>query len=394
MPGDRSSALLLDAICCEGQRTGGEPAAITKRSDRQWQAVLRAAEWHRLGAVLYGHLAGHDAVPEWVMGVLEETYLRQMARAALVTRTLTVALGALAEARIPAMLLKGAALVETVYEDPATRDMGDVDVLVPARELTAAAEALAAAGFHPETDDGHRRAALLADGWHQDVPMVHDDNLLPVELHRQIVNHVDRGLNVDAVELFHRARSGSGGHPHLVPAPEDLLLHACLHFMHGRGIRSEGALAEVRDIVTIIGRSDIDWERFTANARRYGADGRVYLAMFTVAELGCIPPQDALHGLRPATFSARAGRRFVVRRVLPDHVRVPVTEWAPSLHGLRTALWWCRRNLASRRGLPPEAQRPLLSRRRALLRLLGQTARRPTAVAEDRRITKWMEKMT
>jgi hypothetical protein len=55
----------------------------------------------------------------------------------------------LSERAIPVLLLKGAALAITCYEDPATRPMGDLDVLVSRAQLHEAARCLDANGFRP-----------------------------------------------------------------------------------------------------------------------------------------------------------------------------------------------------------------------------------------------------
>jgi hypothetical protein len=346
--------------------------------------------------VLYDYLTANARVPSWVSDELEASYLRQVARSALVATTRDTVLTVLSGAGIQAMLLKGAALVETVYDDPATRDMGDLDVLVAPSDFLRASDALTASGFtlqHPEGDPC-KRAKLLASGWHHDAPMLASDGLLPVELHRQIVNHLDVGLTLDPTELLARGRVSALAARHLIPAAEDLLLHTCLHFAHGREIRSEGALAEVRDMAAVITREALDWDRFVVDARRYGAAGRVYLALFTLDQLGFAPPPPPMAALRPARFDHRIGRRYVSQRVLADTVRVPVADWAPSLLGVRTALWWSRRNLASRAGLPAEASLPLLSRSKALIRVFGHVLRRPHTVLVDTRISRWIDEVT
>jgi hypothetical protein len=53
---------------------------------------------------------------------------------------------ALHAAGIPALLLKGAALVETVYPDPAQREMLDLDILVPGEQLDEASSVLTPLG--------------------------------------------------------------------------------------------------------------------------------------------------------------------------------------------------------------------------------------------------------
>ena len=146
-------------------------------------------------------------------------------------------------------------------------------------------------------------------------------------------------------------------------------------------------------MVAVISREAIDWELFIASARRYRAAGRVYLALFTLDQLGFAPPAAAMVALRPDRFDHDLAVQYVSQRVLAGNVRVPVSEWAPSLPGLRNALWWSRRNLAPRTHLPAEASLPLLSRSNALLRMFGHVLRRPRTVLVDMRISRWIEEV-
>src|SRR5262245_30090649 len=119
-------ALMLDAIAPEARPRVDHG----DWSSELWDRTLDIAAWHRLSPILFRHLRSNDDVPRAVLETLERAYLENAARNAFLRDALERALQALAAADVPAMLLKGAALVETVYSDPAEREMLDLDILV------------------------------------------------------------------------------------------------------------------------------------------------------------------------------------------------------------------------------------------------------------------------
>jgi len=376
-------ALLLDAVA---------PLARPRVDHRAWDGArwgrtLRAAEWHRLSPLLSCHLRDDEHVPAAVRSALERAYLAASARGLFLARALREALDALDAAEVPALLLKGAALLGSAYLDPAQREMLDLDVLVPARRLGAANAALAAIGYgalgaeHAADADADRPV-------HHDPALVRDERLVAVELHHQIT--IAGEGRVDVEELWRAARPVADA-AHLLPASEHLLAHVCLHFTRNRLGGSHrrrhtgGALAQVCDIARIVEREPLDWDALTRTARDWRLDARVFLALFAAHELGVAVPADALATLRPARFDERVGRRLVALRVLGVGEQLPVRSlrWmvVPSREVLRRG--W---------DADPDATRSLarayLRRARAQVPLARAALRRPWAVVQDRRLNR------
>jgi hypothetical protein len=379
-------ALLLDAIA---------PAVPARAEYRDWDAArwdraLRAAEWHRLSPMLFRHLDARGQAPAGTLGELEQAYLANAARNLFIGESLRRALEALAAAAVPAMLLKGAVLIEAVYPDPALREMLDLDILVPAGELDAANAALAAIGYRGATstrDDPHARASMRV-AHHHDPALVADDRLTAVELHHHIAMTGERA-HFDIAGLWERARPSATGPAHLLPAAEDLLLHVCLHFTRNRlggSYRrggSGGALSQLCDIAWIIDRETLDWDALVDTARSYRLDARVFLPLFAARELGIAVPAPALDALRPPGFDARVGRRLVALRVLRAGRHLPVRS-------LRFMLAPGRAVLTHGWDAEPDGS---LSLARAYVRravaqapLAGAALKRPWAVVQDYRL--------
>lgn len=383
---DRVFGLLLQAIGAQRGPEGCPQSALADWGDAEWSELLRLADWHRLTGVLHRHLAGVESIPAWVTERLEAEYLRLSARSLMVSQTKRVVLDLLRGAEIRAMLLKGAALAEDVYADPITREMGDIDLLVREADLEASIRVLAGHGFRSEEES--------SAPWRHAAPLYSSDGLVPLELHRHIVYSEVDSRRFPASEVWSRSRPSLDGGPHLLPAPADLLLHLCLHFSHGRRYRSDGALAQVRDMASVIARYDIDWPLFAANARRYSMAGRAFLALYSLVELGFSVPESAMARLRPSQLDASAGQRFIAQRVLAGKYCVPATDWGLSVGGVRNALWWARRQLTSRENLHPEETPAPLTRRLAVRRLAGQVLTQPRAFLSDGQIARWMERST
>src|SRR6202000_432627 len=83
---------------------------------------------------------------------LERAYLANAAHSGLIRDTTARVIDALNSADIQALLLKGAALVETAYPNPAEREMLDIDVLVPEARMAEATATLSALGYQPNLD--------------------------------------------------------------------------------------------------------------------------------------------------------------------------------------------------------------------------------------------------
>jgi hypothetical protein len=321
--------LLLDAVV----RLGAPRTDFSGWDDARWTRALRIAEWHRLSPALFCHVRGRGGAPAPVLTALEHAYLANAGRNLFVRASLRRVVAALAEQDVPAVLLKGAALLETVYADPALREMLDLDLLVPADQIDVGNRAIAPLGFRPLSDArgvgiAPGEAEQIGRGGHHDAALVDEDHLLAVELHRHIaIEGEGNGFAMD--EMWKRARRVPG-EAFLLPAPEDLLLHVCMHFTRNRLGGSHkrrntgGALAQIADIARIVEREAIDWSSLALSAHGYRLDASVFIALFAARELGVPIPERGLAATQPAGFDPALGRRLVALRVLRDENHLPV----------------------------------------------------------------------
>jgi hypothetical protein len=375
--------LLLDAIV---------PLEVVRADHRGWDSerwghVLGAADWHRLSPILWCHLEHRPLVPAAVRSALERAYLAACARSLYIAEAQCRVVEALRAQDVPVLLLKGAALLETVYPDPAQREMLDLDILVPSDRVATATRALALGWIRIESDGRAATSTQLEQDQHHGPALVGAEQLVAVELHHHIaISGEGNGFAVD--ELWQRARTSRNG-DHLLPSPEDLLLHVSLHFtrnrLGGSYIRRNtgGALAQISDIARIVEREPVRWELVTASASSFGLDTRVFLALFAARELGVPIPESALAALQPAGFDKSLGRRLVALRVLRagDHLPVRTVRWmfAPSRDVLTRG--WNADPTA-----PSSLARAYIRRAKAHAPLARSALRRPRMLIQDRRL--------
>jgi hypothetical protein len=379
-------ALLVEAA---GGRCVADAPAEGRALD--WQGLVDSGWWHRLLPLLWEHLRSERrdvAVPPGVAAVLQEVARVTTARNVRLQRERDRALDALDEAGIPVILLKGTALVGSVYPRAGLRPMVDVDLLVPEAAIHDAHAAVAArlgytaVGTRLERDDDARIAE-----WHHHFPLRSPDRAVLLELHHRIV---DDRPSYDVAGIWERAMAADARPRHLLQAPEDLMLHVASHFAFDRIHRAEGALGQLADVVRIARRWELDWDAICTRARDAQVADRLFLALISATHLvGDVAPPEVTGALAPGSYTPARGMRFVRQRVLRGRPALPLEQLSIG-----------RRRLFSRsetleRYLDPDEEIPSLARLRArrwraLARRLIHEAPTPPELLQDIRLSRWM----
>ena len=162
-----------------------------------WPSVEKRAFHEGLSSLFYDHLRSLDilsALPEDMRKRLGRIY----AETSLINRHLLKVIEKLEEALagrdIKVIVYKGAALLNTVYRDPALRPMEDIDLMVREEQLDALKETLKTMGFVQN----------------ELYPYTFSKGILSVDLHRDFISSHRIGsrreiLNIDAADLWKRA---------------------------------------------------------------------------------------------------------------------------------------------------------------------------------------------
>lgn len=274
-------------------------------SDPDWDDLLARVVRHGIPTLVYSHLHRLElqaAVPAHVWKTLEGAY--QAARISTMRQRFESGrlLDALHAVGVETIPLKGLALRENVYPDPALRPSGDVDLLAPVDACERAEQVLQGLGYVPD-ETNHLRAWYNPRNIHHLVPYRLPEREVQVEVHWGLVSPgVD--LHVDVQGLWQRAEAGEiAGRPVRLLAPEDLVAYVALHAAATH--RFLTGLRHLTDVVETIRyyRERLDWERLAARADRWGAWRHVYLALRVAAGLlGEGAFDDVPAALQPAAF--------------------------------------------------------------------------------------------
>jgi hypothetical protein len=109
-----------------------------------------AAEQHGLEPLVLAHVRAADVVlPPHIRDRLQARQVQHAHAAAVRTRVIGDVARAMEQARVPLLVLKGAALAQMVYGDPRLRPMRDVDLLARPSDVRRAQDVLARCGFQP-----------------------------------------------------------------------------------------------------------------------------------------------------------------------------------------------------------------------------------------------------
>jgi len=308
---DAAQTLLLRAALLEGEparaafrawRAAIDPEALDEGSYRLLPLLSRSLL--RLGEA-DSHLDRWKGTYRRTF-VLNERLFHDMARV----------LRALAAAGIPAIALKGAALVTCAYKDSGVRPMADLDVLVEPRRARQAFAALRALGWRSEV----RRPESLLGVRHAAVFVSPEGREL--DLHWSLLWESCAG-DADAA-LRAAARTASlRGAPALAPAACDLLLHVCVHGLSSAGGPAIRWAADAFTLAALSARAAkgapdaIDWARLAREAASRRLALPVGAALRWIRDhLDAPVPEDALARIEGLPVSA-AERAELAAKVRP-----------------------------------------------------------------------------
>jgi hypothetical protein len=234
---------------------------------------------------------------------LRAAYVREEMRNRIFRRICSAVLLAFEKAGLPALVLKGTALAETVYDSPVLRHCHDIDILLAVEEMNRATLLLQSLDFRLT----YRQIAAQRG----DVRMDHESDL-PLELHSSLFQIPYYDLPVS--EIWARSWSceivGIGAR---ILSPPDNLLHVCGHAFYSRG---RSLLRWVSDAWFIIERHpDLDWDLLLRAASQSRMTVPLYVTLAYLAEsLQARVPTTLLERLGDGVRAADALEREVAMR--------------------------------------------------------------------------------
>jgi hypothetical protein len=300
-------------LCCARK---GMDKAITQKvkevlnSGLDWTYIIETAQQHGIAPLLYYNLSeiADKRVPGKVVEYLRKLYNGNVARNILVYDALSKVLKAFEHAGIDVIVLKGAALAETIYRDIGLRPFSDVDILVRESDLQSAKKQLSELGYRLDEEVSPEK---YNEEFGCDLYYTGKVNIL--EIHWDILRKTksDRYTRVEIEKIWERAVPAKiAGVDTLMMSPEDMLLHFCVHLPKHRYNR----LIWLCDVLEIIEQTDINWDYVIEIAEIYRIKAYMYYGLhFTDVLLGCDIPEEVLNELKPPWLE-----RVVLNTILKD----------------------------------------------------------------------------
>jgi len=251
-----------------------------------WSALADQATRHGVASLVSWYL--NQACPEGAPAPLRDQFRQNAGRNLLLTGELLKLLGIFEAASIPMAPFKGPALAWSLYDNPALREMSDLDVLVRPRDVQRAIALLRSHGYRPQFSCADTRFFAA----NQEIPLVREDGQVAVDLHWGLL---PRYFPLDSSGFFERLAPVSiAGRQVPTFCPEDLLLFLCLH----GGKHGWTSLAWLCDIARLIDRRPVNWDAVLARARASHVSRCFSLGLTLARELlgAAVPelPRDAL----------------------------------------------------------------------------------------------------
>jgi hypothetical protein len=253
----------------------GPTPEVARLSPTAWEQLIQEAI--RLGVAprLYGVVKDHP-LPE----KLRSIYLSSAARNIRLYHELSAVLGALQEAAIPVIVLKGAYLAEAVYGNIALRPMDDLDLLLHQSDLALAERKLLDLGYRSTRTLEIAEECML----HHHLPGLTKAGTAPLEIHWHITRPTGP-FQMGVEGLWQRAHPVSiAGKQVLALSPEDLLLHLCLHILHDEFVVGLRPLCDVAEILRH-DRHPLHWDALAGRAKQWGLNKCLYLVLSLSREL-------------------------------------------------------------------------------------------------------------
>jgi hypothetical protein len=241
--------------------------------------LANAAEQHGMEPLVLAHIERMGlAIPAGLRDRLRARQAQHAHAASVRTRVLADVVSAMAQAAVPFLVLKGAALAHLVYGDPRLRPMRDVDLLIRKRDAGRALDVLMLCGFKPggtPVPSSHHHLQAMAK--------VLDGVTVAIELHHELLVRTPFVRPRDYDDLIRRSQPFEwGGMSCRTLGCEDMLWHVYAHAFVINTLRPGAIrLLSVADLVhaTEAWIDRFDW------ARLRGQYGRLARALHVLHDL-------------------------------------------------------------------------------------------------------------
>ena len=265
-----------------------ERLRLLAREPIRWELLFNLADRHGTRPLLYQALTDlEELVPAAEMSALQQSNQTNLRKALFLSRELIRIVDQLSSLGIEVLPYKGLALAEAAYGDIALRQVGDIDLLIHAQDLSRIRDAVRELGYTPHlTFSAAEERAYLKSGYECAFDGAAGPNLLEVQWAIQPRFYA---IDFDMDGVFGRAETITvAGRAMKTPSSEDLLLilsaHAAKHVW--------ARLVWLCDIARIMSLPTLNWNWIESQATALGIVRIIGVSMLLANRLlgAAIPP--------------------------------------------------------------------------------------------------------
>lgn len=270
-----------------------------------WEPIVDLARHQNLVPLLCHRiqkLGLSDVVPAEILSTLHSQYLRSAARGMRIIHQFETLLSTLNSSHLPVIPLKGIYMVQMVYQNPALRPMGDLDILIKSQDSDQVVEIIRSMGYQPSRPYNLRSEYKF----HRHLPEFIKQGAVPVEVHSALQEPTDP-YNIDPGALWSRAReTDHGGHVIYSLDVCDTILYLCLnvafHDLFHLG------LIGLYDLGSVIEhyRTTLDYDELFERSMAWRTNHLIYITLSLARMLlGANVPSEFLMRLTPSHFDEK-----------------------------------------------------------------------------------------
>lgn len=326
-------------LCTRWDATGIEGLrAEAGHASWNWRDFTWEARAQRVAPLLYLTLQDRHILPREVESAFREDYLFTAQRNLLLLHELAAVARHLGDNRIDCIALKGAALAQAVYHNPALRPMIDLDLLVRRDSVPRALDLLQNAGYM-----AHAREPQPGTGvtYENQLTLIKPGHMRTVlELHWGLLDSPYYQRSISAEWLWETAcplqiHDASA----LMLGPTAQLMHLCAHLcLHHRGDELLW-LCDINELVHAY-HDEVDWDEIVARSQSWELTLALSAILQRVAHEWAAPvPPRVLEALLRAPASSRQLKVFgwMTARRPPAAIRLwgdlaSMSDWRAQLH--------------------------------------------------------------
>lgn len=300
-------------LCSRGAMTeeAKARASVLSWSNLDWDYILETSIAHGVAPLLYWGLGQlkqstdcDPKIPVSAEAELAKLFRGNQSRNQRLFRVIDDIVGTFESAGVPALGLKDVQLAKEVYPDPGLRPMGDIDILIHRDNYETATNCLRDLGFTPlpSADIPY----TLKYAWGQHFRRASDEIWIDLQwnvVQREWDVYHEGNFDFELERLWRGAKSMQlGTHTILVPNPEDMLFHLCLH-LEGH---CYSELILFCDIIELIRHYEhqLDWAYLIRIAKEYAAESSIYYVLLLTKHLFKTDiPEILFQELKPIYFN-------------------------------------------------------------------------------------------